>query len=357
VSKTTKRFIWFAIGILVLVVLLLPRLLPREGATAAVPVEEATALTVQTQVVAPRRLEERLATTGTIRADEMVELRSEISGTIETIFFGEGARVETGEILLKLDDAELAAVRDRAQHRLKLAELREARQQDLLTQGLTSQEDYDLAFSQLSVFQAEVRLAEVELEKTEIRAPFRGILGFRYVSKGSALNPQTRIATLQKIDSVKIEFSMPERYAGKVHLNDTVHFRVKSSEESYEGVIYAIEPAVDFETRSLRARARCSNPAGVLMPGAFADVELVVNEIEGALTVPAMAVIPELGGKKVFVFENGEAMPRVVETGLRTEDAVQIVRGLNADDRVIISGIQQLRPGLTVTLADSSATP
>ena len=356
-SKTSKQLLWIGIGALALAGLLLPKFMPSASTAAVVPTQERPALVVQTQVIAPRRLEERLSTTGTILADELVDLRSEISGTVGEIFFKEGARVRAGQLLLKLDDDELVAVRDRAQHRLKLAELREARQQDLLAQGLTSQEDYDLAISQLNVFQAEVRLAEVQLEKTEIRAPFRGILGFRYVSKGSALTPQTRIATLQMIDRVKIEFSMPERYAGKVHLNDSIRFRVKSSASDFTGTIYAIEPAVDFETRSLRARARSANPEHVLMPGAFADVELVVNEIEDAITVPAMAVIPELGGKKVFVYDTGRSMPRIVETGIRTFDSVQIVRGLSVDDRVIVSGIQQLRPGLAVTPAESEHSP
>lgn len=355
-SKTSKQLVWVVVGILALAALLIPKFMPSESNATVLPTSEGPALLVRTHIIAPRRLEERLATTGTIRADEMVELRSEISGTVAEIFFDEGARVATGELLVKLDDDELVARRDRAQHRLQLAEFRETRQQDLLAQGLTSQEDYDLAMTQLNVFQAEMRLAEIELEKTEIRAPFRGILGFRYISKGSALTPQTRIATLQVIDRVKIEFSMPERYAGKVHLNDTIRFRVNSSESAFEGTIYAIEPAVDLETRSLRVRARSSNPERVLMPGAFADVELVVNEIEAAITVPSIAVIPELGGKKVFVYENGTSMPRVVETGMRTEDSVQIVRGLSVGDRVIISGIQQLRPGLAVTLEAPEAS-
>ena len=331
---------------------LLCRPLPIDGSFAAAA-SEAEALAVETRVVTPHRLIERFATVGTILADEQVELRSEISGVLREIRFAEGSLVRRAQLLVQLDDAEFVADRDRAQHRLELARLREARQQDLLAQGLTSQEDYDLALSQLNVLQAELRLAEAELEKTQIRAPFRGVIGLRSVSRGAALTPQTPIATLQKIDTVKIEFSVPEGQAGKLRVGEAITFRVKGSERTHGGKIYALEPNVDSETRSLRARASCDNPEGELLPGAFADVELAINQIDDALTVPAIAVIPELGSKKVFVVEDGKAVPRLVETGVRTATEVQITRGLAAGDRVIVSAIQQLRSGLPVREAGS----
>jgi membrane fusion protein (multidrug efflux system) len=157
-----------------------------------------------------------------------------------------------------------------------------------------------------------------------------------------------RIATLQKIDTVKMEFTVPESYAGRVKLGESVRFRVKGSDRDHEGEIYAFEPNIDRETRSLRARARSANPDGELVPGAFADVDLAIREIEDALTVPALAIIPELGSKKVFVVEDGKAMPRLIETGVRTPTEVQIVRGLEPGDRVIVSAIQRLSSGLPV---------
>ncbi len=346
-SKTTKSLLWLGAAALAVAALLVPRLGSSGGGGPEAPAAE-KALEVDVRVLKPHLLVERFATVGTIRADEWVEVRSEISGVLEEILFEEGARVERGQLLARLDDDELAAERDRARHRVELARLREARQQDLLDQGLTSQEEYDLALSQLNVLEAELRLAEAQLEKTEIRAPFPGVVGLRSVSRGAAISPQTRITTLQKIDSVKIEFTVPESHAGRVRPGETVRFRVKGSERDHEGTIYALEPNVDRETRSLRARARSANPDGELLPGAFADVELAVREIEDALTVPAMAVIPELGSKKVFVVEDGRAVPRLVETGVRTETEVQITRGLAAEDRVIVSAIQQLHSGLPV---------
>ena len=353
-SKKTKTLLWLTAAIVAVAGLLLARLDRSGPGGGPEPGAAAQALAVEILAVEPHRLVERFATVGTIRADEQIDLRSEISGVLREIRFAEGALVEKGQLLVQIVDAEYVAERDRARHRVELARLREARQQDLLAQGLTSQEEYDLALSQLNVLQAELRLAEAELEKTQIRAPFRGVVGLRSVSRGAALTPQTRIAGLQKIDVVKIEFSVPESQAGRIRVGETIGFRVKGNEREHTGEIYALEPNVDSETRSLRARARCANPDGALLPGAFADVELAINEIDDALTVPAIAIIPELGSKKVFVVEDGKATPRLVETGVRTDTEVQITRGLAAGDRVIVSAIQRLSSGLPVRDASAS---
>jgi membrane fusion protein (multidrug efflux system) len=356
VSKTTKSILWLAAALVAAGALLLPRLdFPAASEAGAAPAAEP--LEVETLVMTPHRLVERFATVGTIRADEQIELRSEISGVLREIRFSEGSAVARGQLLVQIDDAEFVAERDRARHLLELARLREARQQDLLAQGLTSQEEYDLALSRLNVLHAELRLAEAELEKTQIRAPFGGVIGLRSVSRGAALTPQMPIARLQKIDTVKIEFSVPEGQAGRVRVGETITFRVKGTERDQTAEIYALEPSVDSETRSLRARARCANSDGALRPGAFADVELAINAVEDALTVPAIAIIPELGSKKVFVAEQGKAAPRLVETGVRTDTEVQITRGLEAGDRVIVSAIQRLSSGQPVREAGPQGEP
>lgn len=353
-AARSKTLLWLGAGAAVLALLLIPRLMPAgdDDAAAAQATGQAETLVVDVKRMQPELLVERLATTGTLQADEQVEIRSEIAGVVESIHFDEGVRVPAGRLLVQLEDEELAAERDRARFRVDLARQREARQQDLLRQGLISQDEYDTALSQLNVLEAELRLAEAQLAKTSIEAPFDGLIGFRFISVGAAISPQTPIATLLKVDPVKIEFAVPERYASEVRVGETVSFRVKGAEEKHSGRVYAIEPTVDRETRSLRARARSANPDGTLLPGAFADVELTIREIPDALTVPAIAVIPELGGKKVFVVENGQAVPRFVETGIRTDTDVQIVQGLEPDERVVVSGMQRLAPGAPVIVRD-----
>jgi membrane fusion protein (multidrug efflux system) len=348
-ASSTTRW-WVGAILLAFLALLFVRLRSVDPPVAAPQAGEGLeALIVETRRLEPARMVERLATTGTIEADEQVTVRSEIAGTVSEIGFDEGTTVRAGTLLIKLDDKELVAQRDRARFRVELARQRETRQADLLRQGLISQDDYDITLNQLNVLEAELRLADAELAKTEIRAPFTGQIGFRAVSLGAAISPTTPIARLQKLDPVKVEFTVPERYSAAVGPGREISFQVKGDRDRRRGIVYAVEPEVDRSTRSLRARARSANPDGALLPGAFADVEIVVSEVEGALTVPAIAVIPELGGKKVFVVEAGRATPRMVETGIRTDTEVQIVRGLDAEDEVIVSGVQQLVSGQRVT--------
>ncbi|ARA92510.1 hypothetical protein AWN76_004550 [Rhodothermaceae bacterium RA] len=308
-------------------------------------------LRVHAHIVEPETLSDKIFVTGTLRANEEVLLSSEASGRVTGIHFDEGRGVEAGALLVKINDRELQARLEQVRYRLKLAEDRERRQQQLLQRGGISQEAYEATLNEVNVLRAEEQLIQAEIARTEIRAPFDGVVGLRYVSEGAYISPGTRIATLQDLRSVKLDFAIPERYANRVRIGSPVYFTVTGLDGRFEGRVYAYEPSIEAGTRTLRVRARAANPGGRLIPGAFANVELVFEEIADALTVPTIAVIPELGGKKVFIYQNGRAVPREVETGIRTESRVQIVRGLSPRDTVITTGIQQLRAGLPVELS------
>lgn len=344
-----RRGVGVAVALVILAVLAAPKLiqLRRTSKPAAIATSK-TIPRVKVHRVVPTLLIERLATTGTVRANEEVEIISEISGKISDIFFQEGRRVAAGELLLKIDDTELVAERLQALYQVELAERAEVRQKRLLDDGVTSSENYDVALGELNVLRAALQLIEAQQLKTEIRAPFSGVIGLRWVSPGSFLSPQTRIASLNDVDLVKLDFSVPEKYSALMKVGDEISFAVEGTDRTFPGTIYAIEPSVDASTRSLRMRARCPNRDGLLVPGAFANVDLVVRSVPNALTVPSIAVIPELGGKKVFVIDDGKAQPRTVETGIRSDTEVQITSGLTAGELVIVSGIQQLQPGLEV---------
>ena len=350
-----RRSFGILAALAILVVLAVPKLiqLRKTAAPTAAPTQKT--LRVRAHRVVSSQLTERLATTGTVRANEEVEIVSEISGKISDFHFREGSAVAAGQLLLKIDDSELLADRQRALYRVELAERAEARQQQLLDDGVISSETYDVALGELNVLRAELQLIEAQLLKTEIRAPFSGIIGLRWVSPGSYLSSQTRIASLNDLDPVKLDFSVPERYSALMKVGDEMSFRVEGFERAFPGTIYAIEPSVDAATRSLRVRARCPNSDGALIPGVFANVDLVLRSISDALTVPSIAVIPELGGKKVFVFEDGAAQPRTVETGIRSESVVQVTSGLKEGDVVIVSGLMQLQPGLEVEIEEIAA--
>jgi len=345
------------LAVLAIVALLaVPKLLELRKTSAPIPsAQSKKTLRVRAHRVVPTQLTERLATTGTVRANEEVEIVSEISGKISDIHFKEGSSVAAGQLLLKIDDSELIADRQRAVYRVDLAERAEARQQQLLDDGVISSETYDVALGELNVLRAELQLIEAQLLKTEIRAPFSGIIGLRWVSPGSYLSSQTRIASLNDLDPVKLDFTVPERYSALMKVGDEISFAVEGFDRTFPGTIYAVEPSVDAATRSQRVRARCPNSDGALIPGVFANVDLVLRSISGALTVPSIAVIPELGGKKVFVFEDGVAQPRTVESGIRSESVVQITSGLAEGDIVIISGLLQLQPGLAVEIEELPA--
>jgi membrane fusion protein (multidrug efflux system) len=350
----TRWGLGLAIALAIIAALAVPKVLPlldeeQPDATAGEKI-----LRVRVHEVIPTNLAERLATIGTVRADEEVDLVSEISGKVFAIHFEEGGAVAEGQLLLKIDDSEILAERQRALYRVDLARRAEARQQQLLDDGVISSETYDLALGELNVLQAELQLIEAQLEKTEIRAPFGGVIGLRWVSPGSYLSSQTRIASLHDLDPAKIDFSVPERYSGLMRIGDEITFTVEGLERVFTGTIYAIEPNVDTASRSLRMRARSPNGDGALLPGTFANVDIAVRSASDALTVPAIAVIPELGGKKVFVYDDGKAVPRTVTTGIRNDRAVEITSGLEEGDLVITTGILQLQPGLEVKLDDTA---
>ena len=341
--------------LLILIALLaVPKLISKHQQEESAPAAQAKkkALRVRIEEVHTSRLVEELSTTGTVRANEQVELVSEVAGKVTAILFEEGRRVAKGQVLLQLETSELDAEVERRRYRLELAEQRERRQKELLDEGVISQDNYDLAQNELNVLRAELSLTTARLEKTRIRAPFSGRIGLRNISLGTYLSPQTIIATLQDLDPVKIDFTVPEQYAGRLSAGQEIEFSVKGIEAPFTGTIYALEPGVDAESRSLTLRARSANPEGRLLPGAFADVKLVVEDVPEALTVPNLAVIPELGGKKVFVLQDGKAEPRSVETGIRSVERIQITSGLEIGEQVITSAIQQLRPGLDVEAAE-----
>ncbi|MFN0157674.1 MAG: efflux RND transporter periplasmic adaptor subunit [Bacteroidota bacterium] len=307
---------------------------------------------VRIKIVQNEKIGERVQTVGTILSNEEIEVRSEIAGKVESIAFKEGGRVQKGASLLKMNDDELQARLLSARSRLEMSEQQQERQQQLLSKSLVSQQEYDAVTNELNVVRGEAQLIEAQLTKTTLRAPFDGSVGLRFVSEGSYISPNTLITTLQDISAVKIDFTFPEKYASEIKKGDKIEFTVQGREQKFSGAIYAVAPRIDEATRTVRVRALSPNPNGLLIPGAFANVEVQLREKEG-LAVPAFAVIPELKRHKVYVYNNGTAEERVVELGARTEDRVEVAQGLESGDSLIISGILQLRPGMAVRLSES----
>ncbi len=305
-------------------------------------------LPVNAVVVNPGRLDNRLIFTGSILPNESLELRAEAAGKVSKIYFEEGGKVKKGQLLLEINDDELVAQLEKQKHNRKLNEDIEFRQRKLLEKDAISQEEYDNALNRLNTTIADIKLLEAQLAKTRIYAPFEGIIGFRYVSEGAYINPTTTVATLYSLNPAKIEFNLPGRYSTQVRAGKRVRFTVENDLRTFEGEVYAVEPQIDLNTRTLRVRALAGNPEGILLPGQFVRVELILETIENALLVPSEALIPDLQGYKLFVNDGGQAREQRVETGIRTDREVEILSGLRAGDTVITTGMLQLRPGAPV---------
>lgn len=350
-NRTAKRIIYIAIILVIIGAIVYPKLPERTSEKANQPASPGSnTLTVNAIVLERENLKNQVNVTGTILADESVAVNSEVAGKVEKIYFSEGQQINKGTLLIKLNDDEVLAELEKLRFTKKLNEEIENRQKQLLEKEAISQEEYETALTTLNTTNAEIKVLQARLDKHNIRAPFSGRIGLRNISEGSYLNPGSIIAQLYKINPVKIDFSVPSRHLELVNNGDKINFTVDAYEEEFSGEIYAIEPQIDPQTRSIRLRARAENKNGKLFPGQFARINLILENLEEALLVPTEAVIPELGGKKVFLYQNGKVASQTIETGIRTETNVQVTNGLNPGDTVITTGILQINTGSEVNI-------
>lgn len=294
-------------------------------------------------VLKPQVFSDNLSLSGSIDANEQVEIRSEVSGIVESINFDEGTVVAKGQQLFKINDLELRAQLSQAKTKQTLASENERRARLLLQKEAISQEEYDIASADFRSAQAQTQLIQVQIAKTSVKAPFSGKIGLRSISKGTYVTPTTVIANLVNTSQVKITFSIPEKYATQMKINTMLSFTIAGSKEQFLAKIYAIEPEIEVATRTLKMRAIAQNPNGKLIPGTFANVALPLEKINDALLVPTEALIPVQNGKKVFVSVNGKAKEVMVETGARTDKDVLVLTGLKPGDTVLTSGVMTLK--------------
>jgi len=302
------------------------------------------------KVIEGQEFSDFLTLSGSIEADEQIELHTEISGIVESINFSEGGRVGQGQVLVTLNDAELQAQLAQARTRNNLAAENERRAKLLLEKEAISQEEYDIASADFRTAQSQIQLIQAQLSKTVIRAPFSGTIGLRNISKGSYITPATSIAKLVNTSRLKVSFSIPEKYANKVRVGNQIKFDVQGVDAEFSAKIYATEPAVEANTRTLLVKAISVNSGNQLIPGTFANIVFPLETIDNGLLVPAEALIPIQNGKKVFVMRKGLATEVLVETGARTEEDILITSGINAGDTVLTSGVMALRNGTPVNV-------
>ena len=284
-----------------------------------------------------------ISLSGSIEANENVEIRSEVSGIVEQIYFTEGTNVNKGQVLLKVNDIELRAQLSQATTKQNLASENERRAKLLLQKEAISQEEYDIASAEFRSLKAQSQLIQAQIAKTSIRAPFSGRIGLRNISPGTYVTPSTLITKLVSSNQVKISFSIPEKYATGVENNTIVKITMPNSSESFSAKIYAIDPEIEIATRTLKVRAIADNPANKLIAGTFATVELPLKNIKNAILVPTEAVIPIQNGKVVYIASNGKAKEVKIETLTRTDKDVVVTSGIKAGDTLVVSGVMAIK--------------
>lgn len=312
---------------------------------------------VQGFIVEPVAITNDIDVPGTISPLETVNIQPEISGLVTRISFQEGAAVKAGSVLVKLKDDDLQAQLRKIQVQLVISKKTEERQRELLSINGISQQEYDLSLLSVKSLEADIDILRANIAKTEIRAPFSGVVGLRNISLGALVTPQTTVTTLRQIESPTLLFTVPERYTRSLTPGSTIRFTVDGSNDTYGATILASENSVSEDTRSLRLKARVNNGAG-LLPGTFARVVVSLGKNNQALMIPSQAIIPQARGKKVMVCRNGLASAETVTTGLRDSARVEITSGLKIGDTILISGLMSIKPGSPVSpLFPGTQTP
>lgn len=277
---------------------------------------------------------------GNVLAEESVDLYPEVSGRVVQLNMPDGATVQEGTVLAKLNDAELQAQLKQQQSQLNLALKTENRLKILLEANGVNQSEYDNAINQVNTLTAAVEMTKALIDKTVIKAPFSGKLGLRLISKGAFVNTQTKLGTLLQSDKSKIDFNIPANLGLNPHPGDTVYVQLNDKSERIKALISAVEPQISTSTRNIKLRARLINAD--IAAGSF--VKVYLKNIQKGIVVPTNAIIPEANSNQLIVIKNGKGVFTNVETGLRTATNILIHSGINPGDTIVINGVLFVRP-------------
>ena len=336
------------LAISVLALSFLPACKKKEKKTATASTQQGgqkpPPMRVDVYVVEPRSLSENLELPGTLLANESTEIHPEISGRLVALNVREGGYVGKGSVLAQLYAGDLHAQLNKLRAQLAIAQQSEKRSAELLKIQGISQQDYDMSLLNVNNIRADMDLVRANITKTVIRAPFSGKLGLKNISPGSFVTPQTVIAVIRQTDRLKLDFTLPEKYSGRMKVGQTVSFSVEGSDKKYQAKVMALESGVTEETRSLNVRAVVVNKGEELVPGSFAKVQTNFPADTNALMVPTQAVLPQARGKKLIIIQGGIAKFTDITTGARDTTYVQVLTGVKPGDTVVTTGLLSLRP-------------
>jgi membrane fusion protein (multidrug efflux system) len=300
---------------------------------------------VEAFIVSPSLLIDEISVSGSLLPNEEVELKNEVAGRVVKLYLPEGKAVKEGTLLVKLFDDDLQANLKKLEAQLAIQEQIQNRQSELLKVSGISQNDYDQTTLQVGSIKADIDIQKALIRKTEILAPFDGIIGLRNVSLGAQVTPSTNLAAIRSVDKLKLDFSVPEKYTSSIKAGMKVKFTLYDNDITYEATVFATEQGIDSDTRNLRVRAIVDSRSENLIPGSFTNVKLRLNENNNALLIPTQALIPSEQTKSVIIARNGTAHFTKVKTGTRKPSEIEIIDGLQPGDTVITSGILFLKEG------------
>jgi len=304
------------------------------------------------------RVVRQIEAVGTLAPNEDVTIRPEIDGPITEIGFREGQPVQRGQVLFRLDDSLLAAELARARADLALFEQNHVRAQKLRNRGAGTERALDEAVADLARGRAALSLAETRLSKTVITAPFDGVAGLRQVSIGDYVQQGEALVNVEQIDPMKVDFRVPELFLPEVSMGQRLDVTVDALPgRRFTGEVIALDPRIDVNGRALVLRALVPNDHGLLKPGLFARVTVILEQRDDALLVPESALVPS--GRSLFVFKavDGAAVRQPVEVGLYRKGQAEILTGLERGDLVVTAGQVKLRDGSKLLLPEEQAAP
>jgi membrane fusion protein (multidrug efflux system) len=304
-------------------------------------------------------VEETLALVGTVTANEQVEVKSESDGFVESIGFSEGQPVKAGDLLVTLDETKLQAALEEAEASLKLSRQTHERQKELLAARLVSQQEFDQASSRLAADEAAVAGRRRQLQEARVTAPFGGIVGARQVSPGQLVNRSTTLTWLVDLDPVKVEFNVPERFLSQVQNGQAIEISVAAwPGRPFRGKVFFVAPFVEPVSRTILVKAEVPNAERLLKPGMFANLDLTLQVRDNAVVIPEAALSQILDGDRAMVMvvdATSKVALRPIQVGLRLPGRVEVRRGLEAGERVVVEGLQKIAPGMSVELAPPEA--
>jgi len=303
-------------------------------------------------IAKPTTLINQITVSGSLLAFEEVALMSEMSGRVVTINLPEGKTVKKGTLLVKIYDEDLQANLSKLNAQLELQQKIYERQTELIKVNGISQNDYDQTCLQVNMLKAEIDAQKSLIRKTEVLAPFDGVIGLKNISVGAQVNSSTQLATIRMENKLKLDFSVPEKYSSEIKAGLDVKFSVYGKETQYDATVFATEGGIDAITRNIKVRALVNSRSEDLVPGAFTNVKLNLGENSNAILIPTQAIIPQERNKSIVIAKGGKAHFVQVKTGVRKESMIEITDGINAGDTVITNGILFLKEGIKLSFSN-----